>query len=78
MTTIEYLGKQISELSIKNAQTMSEMDKLSEALNSLSKIYDILNKYLKTEKNILTAIIEGEDAKIIANFFGKKLEEIKE
>jgi hypothetical protein len=78
MTTVEILSEKIAELTLENAEMLSDMQGLLEQLDKLTIIIEILNQYLKGEKYLITAIIDGEDAKILADFFGIPLEEIKE
>lgn len=78
MTMNEYLSEQIGDLSLKLAQFRSENDLLAKALQETTEILNILSEHLKSERNLLVAVIDGEDAEILADFFGKRLEGITE
>lgn len=75
---IEKLGKNIAELSIEKARLESDNETLANFINDCLGIFEILNLYLKPERHLVTAIIDGEDAKMIADFFGFKLDKVKE
>ena len=85
MTTNEYLLERITELELELAEVKSKYDELSEHhdetvdfFEKLTLEHEILEKYLKPDKHLIVAIIEGEDAKTIADMFRIRLSPNKE
>jgi hypothetical protein len=85
MTTNEYLLERITELELELAETKCKFDELSEHheetvyyFEKLNLEHDILSKYLKPDKHLIVAIIDGEDAETIAEMFRIRLSPNKE
>lgn len=83
--TTEYLLERIKELELEMAQMRCDYDELHdrhdatlECFEQLVEEHDILSNYLKPERNLVTCIIDGEDAVKIAKFFHLTLKPIRE
>ena len=84
-TTNEYLVERIAKLELELAEAKANYDDLSEHyeetvnfFEGLTIEHELLSKYLKPEKNLVTCIIDGEDAVKVANMFHLRLMPIKE
>lgn len=85
MTVNEHLLDRITELELELAEIKCKYDELAEHheetvmfFEKLNNEHEILRKYLKPDKHLIVAIIEGEDAKTIADLFRLRLSPNKE
>lgn len=84
-TTNEYLVERIAELELELADTKALYDDLAEHheetvnfFEGLTAEHELLRKYLKPEKHLITCIIDGDDAIKVAKMFHLNLMSIKE
>ena len=84
-TTNEYLVERIAELELELAEAKALYDDLAEHheetvnfFEGLTAEHELLSKYLKPEKHLVTAIIDGDDAIKVAKMFNLNLMSIKE
>jgi hypothetical protein len=84
-TTNEYLLEKIAELELEIAELKCNYDELAEHhqetvdfFEGLTAEHELLSKYLKPEKHLVTAIIDGDDAIKVAKMFHLNLMSIKE
>ena len=66
---IEKLGDKIGKLSVENAKLETELETMANELEEFYLMYDILSTYLKRENDTVMCLIDGNDARVIANFF---------
>ena len=84
-TTNEYLVERIAELELELAEAKANYDDLAEHheetvnfFEGLTAEHDLLRKYLKPEKHLVTCIIDGDDAIKVAKMFHLNLKPIRE
>lgn len=84
-TVNEYLVERIAALELELSEAKALYDDLvehhEETVNYFERLvaeHDLLRKYLKPEKHLVTCIIDGEDAIKVANMFNLRLSPIKE
>ena len=84
-TTNEYLLERISELELEIAELKCNYDELAEHhqetvdyFEGLTAEHELLRKYLKPEKHLITCIIDGDDAIKVAKMFHLTLTPIRE
>lgn len=66
---IEKLGDIIGDLIVKNTRLEESVETMANELEELYLVYDILSTHLKREKDTVMCLIDGSDARVIANFF---------
>lgn len=84
-TTNEYLVERIAELELELAEAKALYDDLAEHheatvnfFEGLTAEHELLRKYLKPEKHLITCIIDGDDAIKVAKMFNLTLTPIRE